>query len=60
MDRYTYRLFNEDIIELNNELLEIDNRDAEAYELSLSPLKLTMWIRPALMLAIKYNNKTND
>lgn len=60
LDRYTYRLFNEDIIELNNELLEIDNRDAEAYELSLSPLKLTMWIRPALMLAIKYNNKTND
>lgn len=57
LDRYTYRLFNEDIIEFNNELLEIDIRDAEAYELSLSPLKVSMWIRPALMLAIKYDNQ---
>lgn len=56
LDRYTYRLFNEDIIEMNNQLLEMDIRDAEAYELALSPLIVTMWIRPALMLAIKYDN----
>lgn len=59
LDKYTYRLFNEDIRELNNELLEIDIRDAEAYELSLYPLNVSMWIRPALMLAIKYDNQNN-
>ena len=59
LDKYIYRLFNEDIRELNNELLEIDIRDAEAYELSLYPLNVSMWIRPALMLAIKYDNQNN-
>ena len=57
LDRYTYRLFNEDVLELNDKLLEIDIRDAEAYELALCPLQITMWIRPALMLAIKYDNQ---
>lgn len=56
LDKYTYRLFNKEIIELNNKLLETDLRDAEAYELALSPLKVSMWIRPALMFAIKYDN----
>ena len=56
LDRYIYRLFNEDIMALNNELLETDIRDAEAYELSLYPLNVSMWIRPALILAIKYGN----
>ena len=57
LDRYTYRLFNEDILELNDKLLEIDIRDAEAYELALCPLQILMWIRPALMFAIKYDNQ---
>lgn len=57
LDRYTYRLFNEDILELNNKLLEIDLRDAEAYELASYPLQISLWIRPALMLAFKYDNK---
>lgn len=57
LDRYTYRLFNEDILESNNKLLETDLRDAEAYKLALYPLQISMWIRPALMLAIKYDNK---
>lgn len=56
LDKYTYKLFNEDITELNNKLLETDIRDAEAYELALSPLQVSMWIRPALMFAIKYDN----
>ena len=56
LDRYIYRLFNEDIMVLNNELLETDVRDAEAYKLSLYPLNVSMWIRPALILAIKYGN----
>lgn len=56
LDKYTYRLFNKEITELNNKLLETDLRDAEAYELALSPLKVSMWIRPALMFAIKYDN----
>ena len=57
LDRYTYRLFNEDIMEMNNQLLEKDVRSAEAYELALFPLNINMLMRPALMLAIQYDNK---
>lgn len=57
LDKYTYRLFNEDIIELNYKLLETELRDAEAYKLALSPLNVSMWIRPFLMSVIKCDNQ---
>lgn len=57
VDQYTYRLFNEEILELNNKLLEVDKNDRKKYKYALSPLTIVMWIRPALIIAIKYDNK---
>lgn len=57
VDRYFYRIFNEEILDLNSKLYTIDIKDAQAYELATLPLNILMWIRPALMLAIKYDNQ---
>lgn len=57
IDRYFYQLFNADVLNLNNKLYEIEIKDAQAYELATLPLTVNMWMRPALMLVIKYDNQ---
>lgn len=57
IDRYFYQLFNADVLNLNNKLYEIEIKDAQAYELATLPLTVNIWMRPALMLVIKYDNQ---
>lgn len=60
IDKLTYRIFNEDILKWNNQLLTSEIEDIQAYKYAMMPRYIPMWIRPVLILVRKRDTPNNN